>query len=132
MAPFNPSSLVNRLPAHYGTDNLDVLNLLHIHTVKVIGQHDKIRQLPRGDRSFDGLLACVIGAIEVLTRSASSMEIFWLAPQVSPFHPVRVTIPCIAISGANGPGLKSEPAAGVIPASIKVRNAVMCCITSAP
>ena len=57
----------------------------------------------------------------VMTRSASSTLMRWLAPQVSPFQPVRVTMPWMPISGANGPGLKSEPAAAVIPASAKER-----------
>jgi len=46
---------------------------------------------------------------------ASSTVIFWLAPQVSPFQPVRVTMPWMPINGANGPGPKSEPAAAVMP-----------------
>ena len=60
----------------------------------------------------------------VLTRSASSTLIRWLAPQVSPFQPVRVTMPWMPISGSNGPGLKSEPAAAAIPASAKERYAM--------
>src|SRR5262249_39705691 len=51
----------------------------------------------------------------VRTRSASATLMRWLAPQVSPFQPLRVTMPCMPISGANGPGLKSEPAAAVMP-----------------
>ena len=47
--------------------------------------------------------------------------IVWLAPQVSPFQPVRVTMPWMPISGTNGPGLKSEPAATGTPASSNVR-----------
>ena len=53
----------------------------------------------------------------MVTRSAWSTVMRCSAPQVSPSHPVRVTMPWMPISGANGPGLKSEPAAAVIPAS---------------
>ena len=44
-------------------------------------------------------------------RIASSTVTRWLSPQVVLSHPFRVTIPWIPISAANGPGLKSEPAA---------------------
>ena len=61
--------------------------------------------------------------MDVLTAKASSIVIGCLAPQVSPFQPVRVTIPWMPIRGAKGPGLKSEPAAACIPAS---KNAMLC------
>ena len=37
----------------------------------------------------------------------------------SDFSPVRVTMPWMPISGANGPGPKSDPAAATIPATAK-------------
>ena len=51
----------------------------------------------------------------------------WLAPQVVPSQPLRVTMPWMPISGANGPGLKSEPAAAWTPASSseRIRHAAL-------
>ena len=57
----------------------------------------------------------------ILSAVYSSTLMRWLAPQVSPFQPLRVTMPCMPMSGANGPGLKSEPAAAVMPASANER-----------
>src|SRR5205085_2991221 len=41
----------------------------------------------------------------VFTAIASSTLMRWFAPHVVPSQPVRVTIPWIPMSGANGPGL---------------------------
>ena len=80
-----PSCLVNRVAAYHRADDLDVLDLAFVDGVEVVGQHDKVRERARGDRSFALLLARFVG-VGVLTRSASSILIFWLAPQVSMNH----------------------------------------------
>jgi len=64
--------------------------------------------------------------------SASVTLTFWFAPQVSPFQPLRVTIPCMPISGANGPGEKSEPAHALMPWSRNDRNAMQLRIIASP
>lgn len=46
---------------------------------------------------------------EVAGEHATPMR--WFAPPVFPSQPVRVTAPCMPISGENGPGKKSDLAA---------------------
>jgi hypothetical protein len=52
-----------------------------------------VRQLARCDGSFNRFLTQVVGPLIVLTLSASSRLIRYFAPRVSPFRPVRVTMP---------------------------------------
>ena len=68
----------------------------------------------------------------VFTASASSTEMRWFAPHVVPSQPVRVTMPWTPMSGANGPGLKSDPAAARTPASSRVRYAMLRVMSASP
>ena len=100
--------------------------------MRILGQHTKSASLPT---AIDPLLdsSCAAYApCTVFTRIASATLIRWFAPQVVPSQPVRVTIPWIPISGENGPGLKSDPAAARTPASSMVRNAMLRFMSASP
>src|SRR6185295_6573485 len=50
------SRLINRVAADHRLDDLDVLDLLLVHGVRIVRQHDEIRELARHDRSLERLL----------------------------------------------------------------------------
>ena len=49
--------LVNRVPAHYRSHNLQILDLVHIHREQIVRQNYEVRQLTRCNGSFDRLFA---------------------------------------------------------------------------
>jgi hypothetical protein len=57
-------SVIDRLAAADGSDDLDVLNLVHGNRVRVFSQDYVVRQFAGGDRSFDAFFVGVIGAVQ--------------------------------------------------------------------
>ena len=48
--------LVDRRAACDGAHDLDIFDFLLVHGVRIVCQHDEVRQLARRDRSFDRFL----------------------------------------------------------------------------
>src|SRR5271170_6529527 len=56
--------LVDCGTAHHRADDLDILDLLFVHGMKIVRQDDEVRQFARCDGSFDRFLTGVVGAID--------------------------------------------------------------------
>src|SRR5580693_2046043 len=62
--PTRVSDLIDRRPSGHCAIDLDVLDLVRIHGMRVLREHHEVRQLPGRNGAFDRLLVRVVGAIE--------------------------------------------------------------------
>jgi hypothetical protein len=86
------SLLVDRRASCDCADDLDVFDFLLVR-VRILCQHDEVRQLARRDGSFDRLLMGVVRTVDAVEPQGFIYADSLVGPQVSPFQPVRVTIP---------------------------------------
>src|SRR5580704_4816172 len=57
------SCLVHSVAAGYGPVDLDIQDLAWVHVMRVLGEHDKVREFAGSNRAFDRLLTRVVGAV---------------------------------------------------------------------
>ena len=56
--------LVSRAAAHDGAYDLNVFDLVRAHRVRIVGQHDEVRQLARRDRALERFLMRGVRAVD--------------------------------------------------------------------
>src|SRR5580698_1522916 len=57
------SCLVHGFAAGYGSVDLDIQNLAWVHLMRILGEHDEVREFAGRNGAFDRLLARIVGAV---------------------------------------------------------------------